>query len=247
MNRQTKLVLLIATLAGVALVVAMFTPSANANRSSGVAAGDIAFVDVFSLIDRALMAEEMETARTQFSEQSTEQLRGLEQQMQNLQTQLSTVQQNDPNASQLYSQYQTLQYQIETASRQINEDYQALIARQISRAYGEIYTSANEIAAEQGYAFVFATRGDGELMQTDTITGITQEILARPLVTPPAGVDLTEQVRVQLGYPEETADVYDSSGQVDPNAVEDAGGQEGDDQTQQDEQPAEEEPANEDD
>ncbi len=226
MKRPT-LFLLTAMLVGVTVIVAAFVPSATARKSVGVEAGDIAFVDVFTLIDRALVGEEMAKARTDFSDKSTATLDGLQQQMQSIQAQLTSMKQDDPNAGAIYGQYQQLQSQIQMQSQQINQDYQSLIASQISEAYAEIYQAANDIAAEQGYSFVFATRADGKLVQTDTITGITQEILARPLVTPPSGVNITEPVRVKLGYPEESADVYDNAGGEGPDATQPGGQEDG--------------------
>jgi len=222
MKRPAQIAFLVAAMTGAAAITAAFVPSATATRSIGVEAGDIAFIDVFTLVDRALMEDGAQQARTSFSEESNQQLTRLDQQMQTLQGQLQTLQPNDPNAGQLYQQYQQLQQQIQVVSQRVNQEYQGLIAEQIAAAYTDIYAAANELADAKGYSFVFATRADGELVQTDTITGITQEILARPLVTPPTGVDLTEQVRVKLGYPEESAAVYDGGAAVEPQEPLDA-------------------------
>lgn len=240
MKRPAQMFMLTTLLVGTAMLTAIVVPSAKATKSVTVEAGNIAFVDVFTLVDRALVIDEMAKARKDFSDKSTVTLGGLQQQMQALQTQLQTADPNDPNAGQLYGQYQQLQNQIQMTSQEINEKYQTLIATQISQAYAEIYQAANDIAAENGYDFVFATRADGKLIQTDTITGITQEILARPLVTPPSGVDLTERIRVKLGYPEESADVYDAAGQTDPDATPQPGadGDESGDTPHEQDQPA---------
>lgn len=208
--------------AGTALVtlagLSIFTPSANATRVVGLEAGNMASIDVFTLIDRALSTDAMKAERVDFENTSNAALSGMQQRFVELQQQLGGMQPNDPNANSLYQEYQGLQSNLQRASQQASEGYQTLIAEQIAAAYTEIYAAANEVAAEQGYAFVFATRSNGELLQTDTITGITQEILARPLVTPPSATDLTEVVRVKLGYPEETA--LDTPIQPDPAMME---------------------------
>jgi Skp family chaperone for outer membrane proteins len=201
MKRTTHL-LTLTTLVMAAVIITMIVSPADANKRYAIESGDIAYVDVFNLIDKALLAEDMANARAEFNTDSTEVITSLQGQLQALQTQLSTMTQTDPNAATAYQQYQTVQSQLDNASRQINEAYQTLIAQQIAQGYTEIYAAANEIGEQEGFSFVFATRSDGELIQIDTITGITQEILARPLMTPAGGVDLTELVRVKLGYPE---------------------------------------------
>ena len=197
----------VAVLAMTALIgLSIFAPTANASRTSSIAEGDMASVDVFTLIDRALSSEEMTQARRDFESESNASIEAMQQQLMTLQTQLSNLSPDDPSGGQLYQQYQQMQGQLQQASQNASQQYQTLIAEQIAQGYREIYAAVNEIAAAQGYAFVFATRSDGELLQTDTINGITQEILARPLVTPPSSTDLTEAVRVKLGYPEEVAE-----------------------------------------
>lgn len=198
--------------------------AAHATRTVGVETGNLASIDVFALVDRALSTDEMTTQRAEYETATNAQMEQVQQQLMALQTQLSNMTPDDQNAQALYQQYQTLQNQAQYQSQEATTGYQRLIANQIAGAYQEIYAAANEIAAEEGYDFVFATRADGELLQTDTITGITQEILARPLVTPPTATDLTEQLRVRLGYPEDAPEGEADSGLIDPSngGVEDA-------------------------
>ncbi|MBL4697822.1 MAG: OmpH family outer membrane protein [Phycisphaerales bacterium] len=201
MKRTTQLFTLTTAILAT-IIITMIVSPAQATKRYTIEAGDIAFVDVFKLIDKALIAEEKAAVRDVFNTKSNELVTGLQAQLASLETSLSTMQQNDPAAANAYADYQTATGQLQTATQQINNAYQTLIAQQLASAYTEIYAAANEIGSQEGYAFVFATRTDGELIQTDTITGVTQEILARPLMTPPGGVDITELVRVKLGYPE---------------------------------------------
>lgn len=212
MKRTTQLFTLTTAILATIIVTMVVSP-ADASKRYTIEAGDIAFVDVFMLIDNALMGEELAKEREDFNIKSREDLAGLNQQIATLEAQLSTMQQNDPNGAATYQQYQTANSQLQRESQQINMEYERLIAEQLAIAYEEIYAGANEVGSQEGFVFVFATRSDGELIQTDSITGITQEILARPLMTPPSGVDITELVRVKLGYPEKVLEPI-----VDPEA-----------------------------
>lgn len=216
-------ILTLTTLVLVTIIITMVVSPANANKRYVVETGDIAFVDVFKLIDRALLSEDLANVREDFNIKSSDLIEGLKQQITELETELSGMQQGDPAAAAAYQQYQNLTAQFDSASQQISAAYQTLIAGQLASAYTEIYAAANEIGAQEGFVFVFATRSDSTLIQTTTITGITQEILARPLMTPPSGVDITELVRVQLGYPEkEPEPVIEAEEPVVPEAAEEA-------------------------
>jgi septal ring factor EnvC (AmiA/AmiB activator) len=114
---------------------------------------------------------------------------------------MAGISQDDPQAAQLYSQYQQVNQAIQQTTNQINANYQQLLATQIADAYKTIHAATNEVSAEQGYTFVFATRRGADLVQTTTLTGVTQEILARPLVTPPEAVDITDTIRLHLSLP----------------------------------------------
>lgn len=201
MSRTTN-ILTLTTAILATIVITMIVSPADASKRYAIESGDIAFVDVFKLVDLALSSEEMATARNDFNTEASASISAVEQQLQTLQTQMSTMTQDDPNATTAYNQFQQLQGQLNNMSQQISDAYQTLIATQIAQGYEAIYAAANEIGTQEGFTFVFSTRTTGELIQTDTITGITQEILARPLMTPPASTDLTELVRVKLGYAE---------------------------------------------
>ncbi len=200
--KRTTQILTTTTLVLVAIIVTMIASPAGAYKAPKIASDDIGFVDVFNLIDKALLTEETTAARNDFDAETNARMAALEGQLTEITTQLQSMQQTDPNAQAVFQQYQGIQEQLNTMARQASADYEVLIARQIAAGYTAIYAAANEIAAQEGLSFVFATRADGELIQTENITGITQEILARPLVTPPASVDITELVRIKLGYPE---------------------------------------------
>jgi len=202
--KRTNTLGVLSLLALITLIgLVLFTPNASANRSFGFEQGEIASVDVFALIDRALSKDEKTSERQAYESSSNAVITNMQQQLIGIQAKLQSMQPDDPNINAEYQEYQQMQSNLQAASQNASTQYQTLIAEQIAEAYSEIYAAVNEIASEQGFAYVFASRSDGDLLQTDSINGITQEILARPLVTPPAATDLTEVVRVRLDYPAE--------------------------------------------
>jgi TolA-binding protein len=188
MNTLNRSAIFVALVLIALATIATVSFQADANRFQGLDSGNMASVDVFALIDR----------------DSNAKIDEIQQQLMAIQQEASTLQENDPKLQSMVQQYQQLNSILQGQSQQASQAYQELIAKQIAAAYSEIYSAVNEVADAEGYDFVFATRSTSELLQTDTITGVTQEILARPMLTPRSAVDLTEIVRVKLGYPEET-------------------------------------------
>ncbi|MCA9304476.1 MAG: hypothetical protein KC996_10170 [Phycisphaerales bacterium] len=201
MNRPTRVLAVSLVVALAALALSVFTSPVRATRTAQPETSDIGSVDAFALIDLGIMSEELLAVRDEFTAKGDAALNPLYQQDMAYKNQLNSMTPNDPQGELVYQQYQANLNQIQQTTQQINNGYQQLIASQIADLYKKVYAAANEVAEEHGYSYIFVTRATDELIQTDTIQGVTQEILARPLVTPKDNTDLTELVRVKLGFP----------------------------------------------
>lgn len=200
--KRTSLMLPFSILAGaVVLAGAWMSQPAGATRTTLAADGDIAFVDVYDIVDIVVMSEAFGQERIDFEDESQENLSALETQLSQMLGQLQSMDPNAPETQQLYGQYQQMTQIYQQTNNSVNQGYQTLLADQIARAYTDIHQAVNEVAAKEGYTFVFATSRGNELTQKSTLNGVTQEILSRPLVTPPEGVDLTDTVRGHMGLP----------------------------------------------
>ena len=197
-NRSLSIIVLLA-----AFLVAgsVWTRPAAGTGITTIADGEIAVVDIYHLVDILIMSDDASAERAEFEANGQAQITAYEQQLIGIQTQMSGMTQNDPGAAELYNQYQQVSQAIQQTTNQINSQYQTLLATQIANAYKEIHAAVNEVAGSENLTWVFATRRDADLVQTTTLTGVTQEILARPLVTPPTAGDITELVRLHMGLP----------------------------------------------
>ncbi len=211
MSRSMQTLTLGVALGAAAFAGATFIGTADAHRHATAADSDIAFIDAFGLIDRIVMSAEDTEARVSFEARSQEGLQNL--QNRNMEIQ-GLVQQNDPEdpANQgLIAEFQQNQQNLQNLYQQYQVEMQSMIAGQIAAAYKRIYEAADAVAAERGVRFVFVTRPDPDLLQVESITGVAQEILARPLIAPPASIDLTDAVRERLGLPEAPPENTDAS------------------------------------
>jgi hypothetical protein len=201
MNRSVQMMSLALVVASATFALTMFTAPVQATRAATLEPSEIGSVDTFTLLDIGIMSEERESVRTEYSVKGDQTLTPLYENDASYKQQLNNMDPNDPVGGQIYQQYQANLNQLQQMTQQINAGYQELISRQIAEVYKEVYAATGEVAAEHGYVYVYSTRMDSELLQIDSIQGVTQEILSRPLLTPAAATDLTELVRVKLGLP----------------------------------------------
>jgi len=207
-------------LAAFVIAGSIWTRPAMGTKTLSTGQGEIGVVDIYNLVDIYIMSDEASDERSAFEAASSAEISTYEQQLGAIQAQMSTMSQDDPQAATLYNQYQQINQAIQQTTNKINGDYQTLLATQIANAYKVIHAATNEVSADQGYTFVLATRRGADLVQTTTLTGVTQEILARPLVTPPEAVDLTDAIRVHLGLP--TMEEITAEIEAEQKAIEEA-------------------------
>lgn len=201
MSRTIQTLTLGVALGAGALAAGTFAGRAEAERRAPIAEQGIAFVDVFGLVDQIVMGAEPTAARVAFESETQKQAEALQARNQEIQ-QIAQANPEDPNLENLGAEFQQNNQLMQNLFQSYQEDLQALIAGQIADGYKKVYAAAEAVAAESGIDFVFATRPGSDLLQTDSITGVAQEILARPLIAPAASLDLTAQVRAKLGLPE---------------------------------------------
>lgn len=179
----------------------VLSTSADATKTNAAAQGDIGLVDIYDIVDIVIMGEDKTAERNNFEADGASRVQPIENRLMQLQSEIQTADPSAQNTQQLYAEYQQLSQMLNQTTNQINQDYQKMLAGQIADAYVMVHGAVNEVAQEQGYTFVFATRRDTDLVQVNSLTGVTQEILARPLVTPAESVDITDAVREHMGLP----------------------------------------------
>ncbi len=215
-------------LAAAGFAGAAFVTRAGADRAVAAYEHGMAFVDVFGLIDEIVKGDEYEAARTEFDDEQQQQLTAMQTQMQALQAQLQTATPNTPEAQGIQQQGMQLQQQMQQFYQNYQNGLEMLVGQQIADAYRLIYSAAEAEAAEQGISFLFASRPDDDLL-VDSLSGVAQEILARPLVAPAASIDLTASVRERLGLPEPTEQADDASDDTTPEEADQPAGGDADD------------------
>ncbi len=223
MSRTIQTLTLGVALGAAGLAGATFVGRAEAERAVQPADRGIAFVDVFGLVDAIVMSEEPTAARVEFEAQVQQQAETLQARNREIQEQAQLADPDSPDIQTLSIEFQQNNQALQNLFQTYQQDLQTLIAGQIADAYKKVYDATRAVAAAESVHFVFATRPGADLEQVDSITGVAQEILARPLIAPPEALDLTAKVREKLNLSAPAP--RDGSA---PDAGTDAGGESGD-------------------
>lgn len=202
MPRSIQTLTLGVALGAAAFAGATFINSAEAERRVGVAESGMGFVDVFGVVDQLVMGDEPTAARAEFETQMQGQIEQIQARNAEIQRQVQEGEVAEEQFNELANEFQQNQQTLQNAFQEYQVQMESMVAGQIAEAYKRVYEAARSVSGEKNVGFVFASRPDSELLQTQSITGVAQEILARPLIAPSDSIDLTPAVREKLGLPE---------------------------------------------
>ena len=162
----------------------------------------IATVDVISLIEGRLGQADLVAARKAELDRLTTEVDRVQKELEELENQADTMDRNSPEFAQLFQTYQQKQQDLQSLLTQSRAAWDSFSAKQAAALYLEIRDAVDAVAQREGYTYVVAS--DSERGLGDNLAGyvaVSQQVLGRPLLHGPAGADLTELVREELGYP----------------------------------------------
>lgn len=197
----------------VALGVLFMVTGAGSGRANE---SRLATVDVITLLQEMLRTPEYFDPREESKTRSEGELKQLENEVRRLDGELRLVTPEErARGQQLYNDLQAKQRQYQQLAEQRVREFQSLSGEQAAEAYARIHAAATRVGMREGYTHVLMSRPGAALEETDTITMVTQGILARPVLMFPEADDLTDRVRQELGYEVVPADSSDDGG-ADP-------------------------------
>lgn len=158
----------------------------------------IATVDILSIVQDKLDSEKYRPAREAEEERLVSQRDQIMDRLTEIQRRFEVIADGDPQVNELMQEAQQLQQQLQQFVQQANEQLDRFMAGQVAEAYRSIKNAALEVAGEEGYTHVFASRQSAVELEPEGTTQAMQEILARPLLVAEDADDLTSRVRGRL-------------------------------------------------
>ena len=188
----------------IALVLCIAALATLATRSAlahdtGDRAHRIGVVDSLMLVERMLDEPEYADARTAVEQNWTQQLSLLEAEVNDLLTRRNAAVAGSLEQQEINQQGAQAQQRYQQLRQQGAGELEVLGTEQAREAYTKIAEASKVVADRLGYDFVVASRDSAEPTNANTVAGLAQQMLARPLIVYPDGHDITADVRTELG------------------------------------------------
>lgn len=204
--------LVIGVAASATTALLLSTPERAAHATGeAVAPTDIAVFDLYGVLEQVLSTDEMQAAREDAVSPMTQQLDQSQVRLNELASQIQTQGVESPESQPLIQEFQTLRQSIQQLQAETNNQLSDFYATQMLAEHTRIVEAANTVAEAGGYGIVLSTRPPSVDLTAGPVDVMVQELLARPVVRAPASVDITAQVREQLGLPEPEAAAVDAT------------------------------------
>ena len=203
---RTPMILLVAAaaLAG-GLVARAPLPEAIASRPA--AEIPVGRLDIYLVMQAQMSTEDFISERVELTEQYNARLDPLIDQIESRGDLLRLLDPSDPSSRERAEEYEMLRTQYNQLTAEAQTGVQTLYIQQLLNAYQMGADAANQIADEAGIEVLMASRAPGSKFDsTDNINIVLQDLLSRPILSSPAGTDITDQVLERLGLerPEDT-------------------------------------------
>ena len=230
MHRTTSLLVAAGLVGAVfATVLGQFVSTPAIAGSQTQAEARTGVVDVLLLLEQMLDTEPYATDRNNEAQGWDGQLAQLEAQINGTVQQLQALDPNNPDpavAQPLYEQYQSLNQRYSQLQQERGMNLDKFSAGQLAEAYSRIHAAVQVVAEANGVDRVFSSRMTGDDVNADNTNVVVQEVLLRPVIRDVTAMNLTDQVRAELGIPEPT--VEEEGPAPEPGAADaPAGGGEG--------------------
>jgi Skp family chaperone for outer membrane proteins len=175
-------------------------PAASAQPQNGGQLREvrIATVDIYLVSERIMQQERYRRAREQGDEGYQRQLTAIEDELRQMETRLQTLNQNDPQAQQIYTRAQALQTDYQRLQQERQQELERINSRQLIDAFTQTRGAAAEVARRGGYTHIISNRQFDRPIETTTVGATLQEMLARPILIGIPQDDLTEAVLAEL-------------------------------------------------
>lgn len=201
MRSTERFVIYTGLVVAIALGLGMRPPTANA---TGVQEEPpvIAVVDVLGVMEQMLGEAVYSVPRDAMLGQLSQGVMGAEAEFNALLQELQATDQMAPRWQELYQRTQQAQGQLQEVSGYANDEFNRFNAGQAAVAYALVIEAANAVGDRLSVDFIVASRLGVDIPDPQALAGITQEILARPMIRAGAERNLTDQVRQELGLPD---------------------------------------------
>lgn len=150
---------------------------------------------VNELVSSGAFAEEREELDAEFEERTRE----LQDRLESISDRAQGLDQDDPALGALAQEFTEARSELVAAQNEFGRASEAMTARHLAEAYELARASADAVAEDLGYGFVFASGSPDEELNRDNAQQLLGQLSRRPVIRFPEAADITDDVRDDLG------------------------------------------------
>lgn len=159
----------------------------------------IAVVAAMKIGDELMDSGRFKPARVELEEKlNGELIRPTMEKLQELERKIKELDEKSPEFPQLREEYIRGRNELTAKQRETAQRAEALVSEQLKECFQLIRDSAAAIAEKKGFTFVLSSLRPDDKMQGGPVQATIRDLLSRPVVVFPKGVDITEEVREDL-------------------------------------------------
>lgn len=191
---------------GLALLLSLNAalPTTGSARAEGSSADDappprVAVCAIYKIADELMDTDRFKPARLEYeTELRDETLKPMIDELKELQKRLESMDQKDPAFGEARERYFRLQSMAQRATQEIAQKIEKRVAEQLKECYTLVRASAVAVGEDLGFNYVIASNAPDDNLEKDTVVALVRDMLSRPVLLSPKGVDISEDVRQDL-------------------------------------------------
>lgn len=206
MRKGERVVLYAVSLAALALAATGGLPwlggapaRANASAAEESVEPRIAVVSLMKISDDLMDSDRFKPARTELDETVNKELiRPVLEQLQAVEKKVKESNPEAPEMNGLREEYFKLRGELQAKQREAAQRAEKLVSEQLKQCFDLVRESAAAIAEKRGFNYVVSSMRSDDKFQDGPVQATVRDMLSRPMVVFPKGVDITDDVREDL-------------------------------------------------
>ena len=185
------------TLGIFALALRPYAPLASADLVAD--SKEIAVCAIPTLVNELVTSGNFAAEREELSDEFEERQQELQDRLEDIQDRARGMEQDDPALGALAEEFGEVRGELLAAQSEFGQASEAMTARHLAEAYELARGSAEAIAEELGFGFVFASGSPDEELNRSNAQQLLGQLSRRPVIRFPEASDITDDVRDDLG------------------------------------------------
>lgn len=171
----------------------------TAEAGAGEGEVKIAVVSLMKIADELMDSSRYKPERDELDETINKELiRPAIEALQDLEKKIQGAGEQSPEFPAMRNEYVRLRQELTRKQQEAAQKAEALVGEQLKACFQMVRDSAAAIAEKKGFTYVMSSMRPDDKFQNGPVQATIRDVLARPMLVFPKGVDITEDVRDDL-------------------------------------------------